>query len=300
MRMRRIMILLVVALALLLCLGTIALGQDGFRTARAQFVTTLVARERTGGEAPTPPDGLLEKVAYDAPPGKLAAYVSPDPGDGKKHPAILWVTGGFDNSIGDVWTERDRSNDQSASALFRSGIITMYPSFRGGNENPGYIEILYGEVEDLLAARDYLASLAYVDPARIYLGGHSTGGTLALLAAESSDGFAGVFALGPVSAVSEYGTDGFPFKASNLKEIEMRSPILWLADIKTPTFVLEGTGGNYVSLLALQWQSKNPKISFCAIEGEDHFTIIAPLTELIAKKVLAGEAITFAQEELVF
>ena len=35
----------------------------------------------------------------------------------------------------------------------------------------------------------FLAAQPYVDPARIYLGGHSTGGTLALLVAECSETF---------------------------------------------------------------------------------------------------------------
>ena len=74
----------------------------------------------------------------------------------------------------------------------------MYPSLRGGNNNPGHMESFFGEVDDVLAARALLAKLPYVDPERIYLGGHSTGGTLALLVAECSGAFRGVFAFGPV------------------------------------------------------------------------------------------------------
>lgn len=49
--------------------------------------------------------------------------------------------------------------------------------------------------------RRHLAHQPYVDPNRIYLGGHSTGGTLALMTAEASDRFRAVFAFGPVSDV---------------------------------------------------------------------------------------------------
>jgi len=128
----------------------------------------------------------------------MAAYVSPAPGDGKRHPAIIWLIGGFSNGIGDTpWAPATPDNDQSASAYRESGIIMMYPSRRGGNMNPGYHESFYGEVNDIIAARQYLEKLDYVDPKRIYLGGHSTGGTLALLVAESDAGFRAIFCVRP-------------------------------------------------------------------------------------------------------
>ena len=81
----------------------------------------------------------------------------------------------------------------------------MFPSLRGGNDNPGRKEGFLGEVDDVLAAADFLATVDYVDPRRLYLGGHSTGGTLVLLVAESSDRFRAVFSFGPVDDVSGYG-----------------------------------------------------------------------------------------------
>lgn len=54
----------------------------------------------------------------------------------------------------------------------------MFPSLRGGNDNPGVKEGFLAEVDDVLAAADFLGKQNYVDPGRIYLGGHSTGGTL--------------------------------------------------------------------------------------------------------------------------
>src|SRR5436305_720847 len=133
--------------------------------------------------------------------GPTAAYLSPDPRDGKKHPAIIWITGGDCNSIGDVWTPEPRDNDQTAAAYRKAGILMMFPSLRGGNVNPGVREGFLGEVDDVLAAADFLAQQTYVEPGRIYLGGHSTGGTLVLLVAECSDRFRAVFSFGPVSDV---------------------------------------------------------------------------------------------------
>jgi len=64
-----------------------------------------------------------------------------------------------------------------------------------------------GEVDDVLDATTYLEKQPYVDSHRIYLGGHSTGGTLALLAAECSDRFRTVFSFALVEDVSVYGAD---------------------------------------------------------------------------------------------
>lgn len=45
------------------------------------------------------------------------------------------------------------SNDQSASAFRTKGIPMMFPSLRGGNDNPGVQESFFGEVDDVLAVR---------------------------------------------------------------------------------------------------------------------------------------------------
>ena len=65
----------------------------------------------------------------------------------------------------------------------------MFPGLRGTSGNPGTQESFLGEVDDVLAAADFLRKVDYVDPSRIYLGGHSTGGTLALLVAEAGASF---------------------------------------------------------------------------------------------------------------
>jgi pimeloyl-ACP methyl ester carboxylesterase len=162
----------------------------------------------------------------------------------------------------------------------------MYPSLRGGNDNPGYVEAFYGEVDDVLAAAKYAASLPYVDPSRIYLGGHSTGGALALLvAAAGGDRFRAVFSLGPVDDVTGYGDDVLPFDTTVTQEGRLRAPKHWLKDIKCPTFVWEGAKqpSNVDSLLALQKRNTNPVITFVPVPGESHFSVIVPtLGKIIA------------------
>src|SRR5262249_54325814 len=151
--------------------------------ARRGFATKPGGEEPAREAIPQPPPDLFQLVKYPSPAGELSAFLAPDPGDGKKHPAIVWITGGDCNSIGDVWSPAPRENDQTPAAYRKAGIVMMFPSLRGGNDNPGRREGFFGEVDDVLAAALYLAAKPYVDPSRIYLGGHSTGGTLVMLVA---------------------------------------------------------------------------------------------------------------------
>ena len=259
--------------------------------ARKGFVSKLVADKEPRTPPARPPAGVFQLVQYEAAPGKCAAYLSPDPGDGKKHPAIVWITGGDCNSIDEgCWKEGPPSNDQSASAFRKAGIVMMFPSLRGGNANPGQKEGFLGEVDDVIAAAKFLAEQKYVDPTRIYLGGHSTGGTLVLLVSECSDRFRAVFSFGPADEVSHYDSEYTPFDTSNAKEVKLRSPIYWLASIKSPTFVLEGTNqGNLSSLQAMAKLSTNANAHFVPVKGATHFSILAPTTRLIADKILKDD-----------
>jgi dipeptidyl aminopeptidase/acylaminoacyl peptidase len=262
--------------------------------ARKGFTTTLTRRDTGGQEAPEPPPGVFQKVRYNSPAGNLVAYLTPDPRDGQKHPAIVWITGGDCNTIDEgVWQERPPSNDQTASAYRKAGVVMMFPSLRGGNANPGVKEGFLGEVDDVLAAADFLARQPYVDPQRIYLGGHSTGGTLALLAAESSGRFRAVFSFGPVDDVSGYGSEYCPFNTWNKREVELRSPGNWLHSVQSPTFVIEGTvQGNLSALQTMKKNSSNPKVRFLAAKGANHFSALAPTNRLIAEKILRDDGPT--------
>lgn len=272
--------------------------------ARQGFKTKLTGRESAKVAVPRPPARIFRTVRYDSPAGKLAAYLTPDPKDGKKHPAIIWITGGDCNTIGEVWEEAPAANDQTAGACRMAGIIIMFPSLRGGNDNPGLKEGFLGEVEDVLAAAEYLGKQEFVDPNRLYLGGHSTGGTLVLLVAECSDRFRAVFSFGPVEDVAGYGPEYLPFETSSRRELELRAPIRWLHSIKSPVFVFEGTKqpGNLDSLQARARASTNPMVHFLAVSGADHFSILAPTTQLIARKVLRDDGpvtnLAFTQQEL--
>ena len=103
--------------------------------ARRGFRTTLLRKEGGGGELATPPADVFTVVRYDAPPGKLPAYLTPDPGDGRKRPAIVWITGGDCNTIDEgCWRE---GSGQAAGEYRKAGVVMMFPALRGGNDTPG-------------------------------------------------------------------------------------------------------------------------------------------------------------------
>ncbi len=279
-----------------------AAGQS-FAEAHDAFQTTLVEKNSDNDPIPDPPEGYFDLVYYPSKVGDLAAYVSSDPGDGEKHPLIIWIVGGWGNGIDDFpWCYPAWDDDQTGSAFWRSGVLTMYPSFRGGNGNPGNYEALFGEVDDIVSAYEYAASLPYVDPNRIYLGGHSTGGTRALLAAEYTDKFRAVFGFGAVDLIKYHNNSQFTFDTDNEDEYKMRSPVYWLDNVNTPTFLIEGSEGNSSNLKNIERTSQNDNIHCYIMEGQDHWSVLAPLTRALAQKILSDTGtecnIAITQEEL--
>ncbi|MFZ5831170.1 MAG: alpha/beta hydrolase family protein [Planctomycetota bacterium] len=259
--------------------------------ARRGFVTKIVRSGQPSGAPDTPIGNDFQLIHYQSPVGRLAAYVTTDPGDGKRHPAIVWITGGDNNSIGDVWTPQDRENDQSASAFRKAGIVMMFPSQRGGNDNPGKREGFLGEVDDILAATDHLAGLPYVDPDQIYLGGHSTGGTMVMVVGACSDRYRAIFSLGPVAAVGQYGGEFVYCDPDDEEERRLRSPIFWMDCVQSPMYVFEGArSGNWDGAIELMAEENtNSNIQFFKAPRHDHFSVIAPLAEMLAEQIVAGE-----------
>jgi acetyl esterase/lipase len=267
--------------------------------ARAGRAAGIVKQESESRVAAIPPNELAQHVRYSTTLGQFAAYLSLPKTDGKKYPAIVWIHGGDYTSIGKFWDD-EYFLKNVYSQFLKSGVVVMIPSLRGGNDNPGFHEGFYGEVEDVVAAAEYLSKLDYVDPNRVYLGGHSTGGTLALLTAEDSDRFRAVFSLGPVTDPRGY-NDRYVPKIGRGDELgfKLRSPWYWLGSIRSPTFVFEGADrpGNIGALKALAKMPRNPLTHFYLVPGKDHYSLLEPLLPSIAHKILAD---TGPQSEVRF
>lgn len=257
---------------------------------RGSYRTILAGEVDDEEQLEIPDERIFEITAYKSAPGFLEAYLSLPVEKDRKYPAMIWVTGGFPpGGIGaQAWEPVDPANDQSAKIYRESGMIMMYPTLRGCCDNPGFQEGFYGEVDDLIAAGEYLKQHPSVDPDRIYLGGHSTGGTLVLLVAESTDLFRGVIAFGPVEDPAHYGDEYILYERGRVKERMLRAPIHYLDYIRTPTVIVEGTQGNIGSLMALQAKgSSNSNLSFVPVPHKDHFNVLSHVNAIVADRIIS-------------
>lgn len=244
----------------------------------------------------TPPEDVFILTKYPTKLGEMSTYVTPDPRDGKRHPAVIWIPGGYgglSDSEDFFWRDHSRDNDQSASAFRNAGLVVMIPSFRGEDKNPGRYEMFYGELDDIESAFDWLSKQTYVDPARIYLAGHSTGGTRVLLASEYSQKFRAYFSIGGMPDLKARVKLGnmqvkIPFQQTS-NEYKLRSPARFIRSIKKPTWYFEGEEAYWDTFdeFATIAEKENIPLVINKIKSGDHFNIIAPLTELIAEKILA-------------
>lgn len=122
-----------------------------------------------------PPPAGVQPIRYDSGPLSLKAWWLPPraAAAGKKAPALVYLHGGFAYDHGDL----------KIPELFRdAGFAALVPTHRGENGNPGDFELFRGELDDATAAIRWVAARDEVDPARIYVFGHSAGGCLANLA----------------------------------------------------------------------------------------------------------------------
>ncbi|MEZ6141537.1 MAG: prolyl oligopeptidase family serine peptidase [Zavarzinella sp.] len=263
------------------------IGQT-FAQARGGFKTTLIDEISDNFPTPVPPKGILEIVQYPTELGNMDAYITPKPAKPGKYPAIIWLSDGFSNSIDTKLWAADRSH--VSGKVFRdAGFVVMYPSLRGGNKNPGSMECGYGEVDDVLAAHNFLQNRDDVDPTKIFLVGHGNGGTLALLtAAYRSSAFRGVLAFGPVSKMDHYDEDDLTYDTDNPKETVLRSPINWLKEIKCSTWVVEGRKepSNVKDVTEMSFQNLlSEHLKFSMIVNFDHDTIVEPAAKLYINKI---------------
>lgn len=209
-----------------------------YAQARQSFRTNLLRQgpspEQSGplGEPPG-----ARRVFYPGGPDgtlKLIAWVSQYEPSVKLKPAVLFLHGG--NATGDGHWEL-------VMPYAKAGFVVMLPSFRGENGQAGNYSGFYDETSDALAAADFLENLPGIDRSRIYLAGHSNGGTLSLLAGMTRPFRAAVPISAGVSAWRYFGRyrKEIPFDPKDPSELVMRSSVCFGASLKCPTLLLRGT-----------------------------------------------------------
>lgn len=218
--------------------AVLPLAREDYAKARRQFQTHLL-RKIAAPEKSTPlgtPPGAT-RVTYPGGPNgsiELVAWLSQyEPGQTLK-PAVLFLHGG--NATGDGhWA--------LMKPYWEAGFVVLLPSFRGENGQQGNYSGFYDETSDALAAASYLENLPGIDRGRLFLAGHSNGGTLSLLASMTRKFRASV----PISAgvnswryFNRY-SDEICFDDRNEEEFIMRSSVCFGPSLKCPTLLLRGT-----------------------------------------------------------
>ncbi len=211
------------------------LDAEDYGRARLGFRTK---HERRGpspqvGAFPRTPAGAL-KWTYRSAGRELSAFATPDPGDGFRRPAVLFLHGGFAFGEGD-WA--------MARPFREAAYAVMVPLLRGENGQPGDFSLFHDEVDDVLAAAEALSRLPWVDPDRLFVAGHSAGGTLAMLAAMATDKFraAASFSGSPDQAMSTQDQpERTPFDRASIREVRMRSPVAFASSFRCPARLYHG------------------------------------------------------------
>ena len=121
-----------------------------------------------------------------------------------------------------------------------SGYIVLEPVLRGESGQPGKFTLYYDELDDVLAAADALASLPYVDSKRLFVAGHSAGGTLAMLAAMTPNRFRQAASFSGTCNQLDMDPMWITFDTSNMHEFEMRSPLAFATSFKCPIRLYHG------------------------------------------------------------
>jgi dienelactone hydrolase len=244
---------------------------EDYAQVRSQFHTKLLRN----GPAPQPwspikpPVGVRE-VKYRSGDLRLRAWLKVPEDNTQKHPAVLFLHGGF---------AFDKDDWDLTRPFQDAGFVVLTPMLRGENGQSGSFTLWYDEVDDVLAAAEYLSEQPNVDAGQLYVAGSSAGGTLTLLAAMVSKRFraAASFSASPDQALLvKHAKMDLPFDKTNPRELQLRSPLAYAASFKCPVRIYYATQDHFV--LTSQRTAELAKqgglnVESVSIEG-DHGSIV--------------------------
>ena len=272
------------------------LATSDLHTARG--AAKLTTRPLSWPERPVPPvTSRWQTVHYPSDGLQLAGFLSPTPDDGETHPVVVWIEGGFGGPAV-PWDDQTPGDDQGCTVFTDAGIPVFAPGFRGEIGNPGQATLFYDETTDLLNAIDWLKRQPWVDPDRVYLGGHSTGGTNVLLAAVAGAPVRASIVLGGRANMQVmvekggYGTE--PYDLSDEQHIYLRSAIHWVNGLTAPVRYFEGDDNYSLDAMAMTQlaQKHGADMQLYSVPFGNHHSIQRPVKQLLAAAILADTSQT--------
>lgn len=121
----------------------------------------------------------VREVKFPSGELSLRAWVYvPENDENRKRPALVFCHGGFASSPDFLY---------GLGPFIEEDFVIMVPAWRGENGNPGYLEMMYGEVDDAANAVKWLSEQPYVDSEHIYMFGHSIGGGISAVVSLMDD-----------------------------------------------------------------------------------------------------------------
>jgi dipeptidyl aminopeptidase/acylaminoacyl peptidase len=167
---------------------------------------------------------------------------------GRKYPMVLWIHGG-------PWSMYDVGFNWAFQNFSAMGYAVLYTNPRGstgyGQEFVNGIQHSYPgkDYDDLMAGVDAAIAKGYIDERNMFVCGGSGGGVLTAWIVGHTDRFAAAVSMRPVINWHSFvgNTDGpswyrqfkkYPWE--DPMEYAVRSPLHYVANVKTPTMVMTG------------------------------------------------------------
>ncbi len=194
-------------------------------------------------------------VHYPSRDGKYTisawAYMPNNIGRNDTFPAILWIHGGPAG-------QSMNGFNPFMQYILNQGYVVIAPNYRGSTgygkefEHANYMDMGGGDLQDNLAAMDFIRKTGYVDPKKMIVMGRSYGGYMTMMAVtKAPEMWAGGVAIvpfvnwftevqneDPALQESDRATMGDP--VANKALWEDRSPINFINQIKAPLILIAG------------------------------------------------------------
>jgi dienelactone hydrolase len=217
----------------------VTVQKEDYARARSRFQTRLLRKGPSPQKAlAVKPPARVAEIEYLSGKLRLKAWLKPPADETRKYPAVLFLHGGF--AFG--------SDDWDVSQPYRdAGFVVLTPILRGENGQPGSFSFYYDEVDDVLAAAEYLSKQPYLDADHLYIAGPSAGGTLALLAAMTTKRFRAAASFSGITdqvVFCKYAKNAkrdVPIDISDARELELRSPLAYANSFKCPVRIYYGS-----------------------------------------------------------